>query len=105
MALERGVLLKSDTPFPGLTPKRCGIGDIRKSVNVGFIFDALNVVEKRNSSINAHGIESIHKKDCEQLKKISEKMIQLIQIKKNAKEKAFLKRYVEKLIELSISVI
>ena len=75
------------------------------SLNRDSIFNTLQAVEKRNLSIFAHGIVSIKKKDCDKLKKITEKMIENIEIDLNFKNKVFNKGNLELLANLFYKIL
>ena len=75
------------------------------SIDFNLIYKTLQVIEKRNNSIFAHGIMSINKKDCKKLKEINESMIERILIDENVKHKVFSKQDIQKLEKLFIKII
>jgi len=79
------------------------LGDI--SIDFDFVIKTLQSVENRNSSIFAHGIESINKKNCERLKKINEKMIKEIEIDHVWKNKVFSYKDLERLSDLFFTIL
>ncbi len=79
------------------------LGD--EAIERDFILRVLQVVENRNNSIYAHGIRAISKKNCRQLKKINEKLIEDVPIDLNLKSKVFSEKTLEKLSELILKVI
>jgi len=72
------------------------------SIEMDFILRVIQIIESRNKSIFAHGIQSINKKNCQKLKKINEDMINKIDIDENLKNKVFSEK---KLVTLANSII
>lgn len=79
------------------------LGD--NTITKDFILTVYQAIENRNQSIFAHGINSISKKNCENLKSISEKMINLNDIEENLKNKIFNKKSIDNLISLFKNVL
>jgi len=79
------------------------LGD--NTITKDFILTVYQAIENRNQSIFAHGINSISKKNCGNLKSISEKMINLNDIEENLKNKIFNKKSIDNLISLFKNVL
>ncbi len=69
------------------------------------IFNLLQIIEKRNQSIYAHGITSIKKSDCEKLKKCAEQMLKVIKIPSPLKNYVFNQKMMQTIVDLFIQVL
>jgi len=78
-----------------------GDSDISKE----FLFKIFQSIEKRNQSIFAHGISSINKRDCENLKKIAEKMMNSIDLNNELINQIFNKKSLEKFRDLILKIL